>query len=177
MNNQGIPFGMVFLKMAEELNEDWRVTFSHEVLELIMDPEVNMLIAGAHPNGDDRTVFHWCEVCDAIQTQHYKIHGIPVSNFVLSLYYTQGDEFDGRNDFLGHIDNNGTTLTSFGVAKGGYIGFYDPIKCDHDFYFAYNDKVAENRKTTKTKGKLARRLVRYQKINTKDSQDLHEHDV
>ena len=30
-------------------------------------------------------MFHWYEVCDAVQSEYYKIDGVPVSNFVLPL--------------------------------------------------------------------------------------------
>jgi len=177
LNNKGIPYGMVFKQMSDELNEPWSVTFSHEVLELIMDPEVNMLVAGMHPGGEDRIVFHWCEVCDAVQSQHYKIHGIPVSNFVLPLYFTQSDEFEGRNDFLGHIDKDKKILSSFGVAEGGYIGFYDPLSGKHENYFLRKDLSAMNRMKIKSQGKLTRRSIRYQQIGQektpKDSRPIN----
>lgn len=164
LNHKGIPFGMVFIQMSDELGEPWSVTFSHEVLELLMDPEANMLIAGAHPGGEERTVFHWCEVCDAVQTQQYEISGVAVSNFVLPLYYTQGDEFDGRNDFLGYMDRNQNTLSSFGVAEGGYIGYYDPLSRKHETFFMRKDGNAHHRMEIKSRGKLARRATRYQQI-------------
>lgn len=164
LNNKGIPYGMVFKQMSDELGEHWSVTFSHELLELLMDPEANMLVAGPHPSGEDRMVFHWCEVCDAVQTQHYDINGVAVSNFVLPLYYTQGDEFDGRNDFLRYNSRHQNTLTSFGVAEGGYVGYYDPLSRKHETYFMRKDQNAQHRMAIKSLGKLARRSVRYQQI-------------
>ena len=123
-NHRGIPFGIVFTELSHDLGEDWSVTLSHEALELIADPEVNLLVMGPHPKQRGRDVFHWYEMCDAVQTETYEIDGIKVSNFVLPLYFTSSNERGGRNDFLGR-KYGGKTLRSFGVNPGGYVGFFD----------------------------------------------------
>ncbi len=164
LNNRGIPFGFVFLDIAAQLKEPWSVTLSHEVLELIGDPEVNLLVAGPHPDpSQKRDVFHWYEMCDAVQTETYEIDGIKLSNFILPLYFTGGDEFDGRNDFLGTRQKNGKALQSFGVNPGGYVGFFDPQKQDHDTYSKKNDAVSKKRMEIKRKVKGTRRSIRYQR--------------
>jgi hypothetical protein len=56
-NNRGIPFGFVFTQVAASLGEPWSVTLSHEALELIADPEVNLLVQGPHPAHPERTVY------------------------------------------------------------------------------------------------------------------------
>jgi hypothetical protein len=126
----GIPYGIVFLELSKKLNEDWTVTLSHEAIELAGDPENNLLVQGPHPRKPRARVFHWFEMCDAVQNETYQIDHVSVSNFVLPLYFTSGDERGGRNDFLGTI-TNGKTLRSFGVNPGGYIGFFDPASRDH----------------------------------------------
>jgi hypothetical protein len=129
----GIPYGSVFLDVSEALQEDWTVTLSHEALELIGDPEVNLLVRGPHPT-EHRKVFHWFEMCDAVQGDTYEVDGVLVSNFVLPLYFTSSNERGGRNDFLGTA-HHGKTLRSFSVNPGGYIGFFDP-KNGRDVTFA-----------------------------------------
>src|SRR5712691_8099550 len=111
-NNRGIPYGFVFTELSAELGENWTVTFSHEALELIGDPEANLLVQGPHPEKPKLTVFHWYEMCDAVQAESYKIDNIDVSNFVLPLYFTGGNELGGRNDFLSRA-HDGETLRSF----------------------------------------------------------------
>lgn len=129
LNFSGVPFGFVFTDLAQKLGLSWTVTLSHEALELIADPEANLLVVGPHPDPvQDRFVFHWYEMCDAVQSESYFIDGVEVSNFVLPLYFTgtrDTDEIGARNDFLGR-ENNGRSLTSFGVKPGGYVGFFDP---------------------------------------------------
>ena len=162
-NNAGIPFGFVFTEIAHSLGEDWSVTLSHEALELIADPEVNLLVAGPHPGGLKRDVFHWYEMCDAVQAEAYEIDGIKVSNFVLPLYFTGGEEKSGRNDFLGR-SYDGKTLRSFGVNPGGYVGFFDPVLGDHDTFSRKGDEESARRLAIKSKLKTARRAVRYQRF-------------
>jgi len=99
-------------------------------------------------------VFHWYEMCDAVQAESYEIDGIPVSNFVLPLYFTADSEKGGRNDFLGK-----NRLSSFGINPGGYIGFYDPKLESHDTAFA--DEQAEDRAEVKSRAGFARRGIRY----------------
>jgi hypothetical protein len=158
MNFQGIPFGYVFTELAEQLGEPWETTLSHEALELIADPEVNRLAMGPHPDDPNRDVFHWYEMCDAVQSERYEIDGVWVSNFVLPLYFTGGEETGGRNDFLGTL-TNGNTLRSFGINPGGYVGYFDPDANGHETSFA--DARARERAEIKSKFGLARRGQRY----------------
>jgi hypothetical protein len=81
----------------------------------------------------------------------------------LPLYFTGGDEFVGRNDFLGRAPN-GQTLKSFGINPGGYVGFYGPTIPGMDTYNARGDKVAEKRMEIKKKAEGARRASRYQRF-------------
>jgi hypothetical protein len=163
-NNRGVPFGFVFTKLAQELGEKWSVTLSHEALELVGDPEVNLLVAGPHPGDPKRDVFHWYEMCDAVQAETYTVDGIEVSNFVLPLYFTGSDEIGGRNDFLGRA-YNGKTLKSFGVNPGGYVGFFDPSLGKHDTFHGKTDAVAAARLAVKGKAKGARRSIRYKRFS------------
>lgn len=161
-NHAGIPFGFVFTDIAEALGEPWSVTLSHEALELIGDPEVNLLAAGPHPK-EKRVVFHWYEMCDAVQAETYDVDGVEVSNFVLPLYFTGSEERGGRNDFLGR-SHGGKTLRSFGVNPGGYVGFFDPALGKHDTYALTHDGLAAKRMAIKRRVLASRRSGRYQRF-------------
>jgi hypothetical protein len=162
-NNHGIPYGFVFTELSQALGEPWTVTLSHEALELIGDPEVNLLVAGPHPANPNVDVFHWYEMCDAVQAETYAIDGVEVSNFILPLYFTGGEELGGRNDFLGRL-HNGKTLRSFGVNPGGYVGYFNPATGQHETFSMKGDSVAAKRLEIKSKVKGARRAIRYQRF-------------
>jgi hypothetical protein len=163
----GVPYGFVFLELAQKLQEDWRVTLSHEALELVADPEANLLVQGPHPAKPGRMVFHWFEMCDAVQSESYSLDGVPVSNFVLPLYFTASVERGGRNDFLG-TRVRGKSLRSFSVNPGGYIGFFDPHigrHGDDDTFEVASDVVAKQRQRIKRqvgsgRGNLRRRRTK-----------------
>jgi hypothetical protein len=158
----GVPFGFVFRSLSKEIDEDWSVTMSHEALELLADPYCNLLCKGRHPDPREhgRHVFHWFEMCDAVQGETYEINGVKVSNFVLPTYFTGGEEMDGRNDFLATASNDGKQLRSFDVNEGGYVGFYDPERGADDTWEP--SSKAKHRQGVKSKlaGNLFRRADR-----------------
>ncbi|MGD1097719.1 MAG: hypothetical protein ABSB35_37745 [Bryobacteraceae bacterium] len=158
-NNQGIPYGFVFMELAEKLSEPWSVTLSHEALELIGDANTNQFAAGPHPDPKEkgRIVFHWYEMCDAVQADTYDIDGVKVSNFVLPPYFAGGSQPSGRNNFLGS-----GKLAPFGVNPGGYVGFYDPMKQDSQTWAP--DAKAQERLDVKTTAGISRRAVRYSRL-------------
>ncbi len=162
-NNRGIPFGFIFTELSKKLGEQWSVTLSHEALELIGDPEVNLLVQGPHPTDPKSFVFHWYEMCDAVQAETYKIDDVEVSNFLLPLYFTGSEELGGRNDFLGRTYKS-KTLMSFGVNPDGYIGFFNPATGEHETFSMKGDKVAAKRLEIKSSAKGARRAIRYQRF-------------
>jgi hypothetical protein len=158
-NDRGIPYGFVFKDLSEELGDPWTVTLSHEAIELIGDPEANLLVVGPDPRDRRRRVFHWYELCDAVQGESYEVDNVMVSNFVLPLYFTSSEEKGGRNDFLGR-SYKGQTLKSFGVNPGGYLGFYDPREQKVGSFSARGDRRAEVRKAIKNRAKGSRSALR-----------------
>lgn len=122
-NLRGIPYGFVYLDLCAQLGDQWSTTLSHEALELIGDAQCNLLVQGPNPRDPSLPqVYHYFEMCDAVQAQVYEIDAVPVSNFVLPAYFTPDESEGTRKDF------NGTGLRPFGVNPGGYIGFFDPNK-------------------------------------------------
>lgn len=115
LNSRAMPVGFVFVLDPH----DWTVSLSHEVLELIMDPTVNMLVPGPDPRDPRSTALHAYEVCDAVERTSYEIDGVRVSNFVTPRYFTPNAGPTTRNDFLG------IGVPSFGVTQGSHIGFLD----------------------------------------------------
>ena len=122
LNTAETPVGFVFTDLG-----DWSVTLSHEVLELIVDPTVNILVPGPdprQPNDPNAWLFHTYEVCDAVERTEYVIDEVRVSNFVTPAYFAEGDAPGTRNDFLG------VGVDSFGVTEGSHLGTIDPETFD-----------------------------------------------
>lgn len=158
----GVPYGVVY---TDYWFEPWTVTLSHEVLELLLDPHVNRLAAGPHPV-HGHTVFHWLESCDAVQSASYDIGGIELSDFVLPAYFTEAEEKGMRMSYLG------ADIKSFGIAPGGYVGFYDPELGDHDVVFAAEglDDEATAKLKAKVEGKRRYgRASRHERVDVSDN--------
>ncbi len=121
LNSSELPFGFVF---TEFINE-WTVTLSHEVLELIIDPTANIFVPGPDPRdptNPDKFVLHTYEVCDAVERTSYRIDGIRVSNFITPAWFAAGDAAGTRNDFLG-VD-----VPSFQATTGSHLAFFDLLE-------------------------------------------------
>ena len=171
-NAHGIPYGFVFTELSKKLGEKWSVTLSHEVLELLGDAQGNLLVQGPHPEKPALEVFHWFEMCDAVQSQSYKIDGVDVSNFVLPLYFTKDEQAGGRNDFLGRLVE-GVGLQSFGVAPGGYIGFFNPRTREHEQWSPPEDAKAGKRLKVKGSARFGRGFLRKHSQAPAGREDAH----
>lgn len=158
-NARGIPYGFVFTELSKKLGELWSVTLSHEALELLGDAQGNLLVQGPHPENPALEVFHWFEMCDAVQAQTYRIDGVEVANFLLPLYFTKDEQEGGRNDFLGRL-TKGKGLKSFGVAAGGYIGFFNPRTRQQEQWSPPEDAQAKKRLKVKSAAKYGRGYLR-----------------
>lgn len=118
-NSVEVPTGFVFTDLG-----DWTVTLSHEILELIVDPTVNIFVPGSDPRDPDAQeawLWHAYEVCDAVERTVYEIDEVWVSNFVTPSYFSFGNSQGTRNDFLG------VGVDSFGVLPGCHLGTLDPV--------------------------------------------------
>jgi len=96
-----------------------------------------------------------------VQDESYKVDGVAVSNFLLPLYFTRDAEKGGRNDFLGRLGDDGQPLASFGINKGGYIGFFNPKTRKHETVALDDDARARKRLKAKSRASLTRRSMRY----------------
>ena len=132
----GLPEAHVFTDLSALAKESvpwltWTNELSHEALELVADPQLNTLVRGPHPTRARRSVFHYREVCDPVQSETYPIDGVTVSNFVLPHYYNSMGESGGRNDFIG------SGLRAFRWNENGLIGFWDPYQGPRGSYVSW----------------------------------------
>lgn len=117
----GLPLGKVFVKTTMDDKLNWTITASHELLEMLGDPDINLCAEYSGPGNKSR--FYAYEVCDACEDDSfaYEIDGVMVSDFVLPEWFMQTAQRDAY-DFKGHITK------PFQLLKGGYIGEYVPGK-------------------------------------------------
>jgi hypothetical protein len=99
---------------------DWTVTASHELLEMLVDPEGNRTIEGRDidPDHRGRRVEYLVEVCDPCQVYDYTVGTVPVSNFVTQEYFRE-ESSAGKVDFLGRL------TSPLQVPKGCQLSWWD----------------------------------------------------
>ena len=117
LTRAGLPVGKVFARTTIDSGGKWTVTFSHELLEMLADPNINLCAF----DEEARRLYAY-EVCDAVEADAlgYDINGITVSDFVLPGWFEPMHA--GKNErfaFKSHVK------APFHLLPGGYIGYYD----------------------------------------------------
>lgn len=146
VNHADIPYGFVYLDITDEYGEKWSVTLSHEVLELLADPDAAETVVGPAPKGASGQVYYDLEVCDPTQGDSYKIGAVDVSNFV-------GRDYFALTGGTGDTNYLKLPLNAFGVRPGGYFQ-YESNGTTHQ---VQGDKVTERMLMAKKKMDFARR--------------------
>ncbi len=117
----GLPVTYVFARDDIEENGEFSSTLSHEVLEMLADPDVNLYARGFYRDkaGRRRSAFIPYEVCDPVEASTYKIDGVPVCDFVLPEWFEpEHEDGDMKMDFRRVIDG------PFRLAPGGYTDVF-----------------------------------------------------
>lgn len=118
LTSQGLPLGKVFAKSDMAFGEQWSGTASHELLEMLGDPNINLTVFEESTSGGRLYAYEVCDACEAEQFG-YKINGVLVSDFVFPSWFEsfrkKGTQFDLRKKIK----------KPFQLLSGGYIGIYD----------------------------------------------------
>ncbi|MFD6352309.1 hypothetical protein [Nocardia tengchongensis] len=116
----GLPQGKVFAHSDIKFGYTWTVTASHELLEMLGDPDINL--AAYVYTGTTLNRLYAYEVADACEADRYgyQIDGVLVSDFVFPSWFESFRKQGGTQfDFGGHI------TAPFELLPGGYIGVFD----------------------------------------------------
>lgn len=116
----GLPVGKVFAATDANYGLSWTVTASHELLEMLGDPDIN-LTAFVQPDATTGRLYAY-EVCDACEDDSlgYQIDGVTVSDFVYPAWF-ESFRAKGSTQF----DHRSRIDTPFQLLPGGYIGVFD----------------------------------------------------
>ena len=92
------------------------MTASHELIEMLGDPEISLTIFDQTDNTSGRLfAYEFCDACEADQ-YGYVIDGVLVSYFVLPSWFQPAKKAT-KYDFTGYLKGSVPTLL-----PGGYIG-------------------------------------------------------
>jgi hypothetical protein len=114
----GLPTTYVFTRDEKgEPVDDYAATMSHEILEMIADPGVNLYAQGYYiKSGRHYDAFIPYVVCDPVQENYYKIDGYRMSDFVVPEWFEmERAPKSMRFNFLDSISE------PFKLAPGGYV--------------------------------------------------------
>jgi hypothetical protein len=120
LTDEGLPLGYVFARTDQQAGLKWTVTASHELLEMLGDPDINLY--AFVQTGNNTGTFYSYEVCDPceLDEQGYQIDGVQVSDFVYPQWF-EGFRAQGSTqfDFQKLIDQ------PFKLSPGGYSSALD----------------------------------------------------
>lgn len=122
VTNEGLPLGKVFAGTDIKYGGNWVVTTSHELLEMLADPEINLTVFD-QPN-DTTGILYAYEVCDACEDDKfgYNIDGMTVSDFVYPAWFESTLKIGSLQ-----LDYGKMIKKPFDLLTGGYIGMFDVV--------------------------------------------------
>jgi hypothetical protein len=110
------PFALV------ALTNNWPIFMSHEVLEMLADPQGTLTRAGNSLKPSQGRVEYLLEVCDPCQASKfaYSVNSVLVSDFYTPNYFDPVKSSGVRYSFSGQIGGPREVL------DGGYLSWFDP---------------------------------------------------
>jgi hypothetical protein len=78
----GLPESKVFVKSTLRNKDLVSVSASHELVEMLVDPAINLMTTGPHA----RSIYAY-ESADPVEETTFPVNGMPVSNFVYPAYF------------------------------------------------------------------------------------------
>jgi len=137
LTTEGLPIGKVFAASDLKAGTSWTVTASHELLEMLGDPNINLTVFVQ--STDTAGVLYAYEVCDACEDDSlgYQIDNILVSDFVYPTWFE-----DFRAEGSTQFDRMNKIQTPFQLLVNGYIGIFNVTAGS-----GWQQKTAEKRST------------------------------
>jgi hypothetical protein len=120
LTTDGLPMGKVFAASDLKANTSWTVTASHELLEMLGDPNINLSVFVQNTN--TAGILYAYEVCDACEddTLGYQIDNVLLSDFVYPAWF-ESFRTEGSTQF----DRSNKIRTPFQLLVNGYIGIFN----------------------------------------------------
>jgi hypothetical protein len=138
----GYPIATIFAK--EDLSDDKTisVTLSHEILEMLVDPALNLYAYRPGKGRHRRDRGYAYEVCDAVQCQLYHIDGVKVCNFVYPEWFEYAWPRSSRKNPR-KFDHLGSLREPFELLKGCYA---DIREVGRGWRTIWGDKATKKRR-------------------------------
>ena len=106
----GFPLSKVFVKTILADKSSLSVATSHELVEMLVDPAINLW-----STGPERGVFYAYESADPVEEQSFPLDGIAITDFVYPSYFE-----DFRKPNSTQFDSMKKVTRPYQLLKGGY---------------------------------------------------------
>jgi hypothetical protein len=106
----GLPLSKVFVRTTINDGALVSVSASHELVEMLVDPAINMMTTGPDPK-----VIYAYESADPVEALSFKVNGIEMSDFVYPAYF---EVFHKAGSVK--FDHQGKVEKPFQILSGGY---------------------------------------------------------
>ena len=148
----GFPLAKVFVKTTLANGDLVSVSASHELVEMLVDPAINLLSTGPDP----RATYAY-ESADPVEALSFKVNGIPMSDFVYPSYF---EGFRKPNSVK--FDQMNRVTRPFQILKGGYQIVFKNGKWTQVFGSPAKQKAfaREDRRGHRSEQRGRRKLVR-----------------
>ncbi|MGA6950624.1 MAG: hypothetical protein WA424_01040 [Candidatus Sulfotelmatobacter sp.] len=120
LTTEGLPIGKVFVASDLKAGTSWTVTASHELLEMLGDPNINLTVF--IENNNTAGILYACEVCDPCEDDSlgYQIDSVLLSDFVYPSWF---ESFRGEGST--QFDRMNKIQNPFQLLANGYIGVFN----------------------------------------------------
>src|SRR5713101_3681911 len=106
----GLPESKVFVKTTLANNDLVSVSASHELVEMLVDPAINLMTTGPDPK-----IIYAYESADPVEALSFEVNGIQMSDFIYPAYF-EGFHKAGSVTF----DQMDKVKKPFEILSGGY---------------------------------------------------------
>ena len=148
----GLPLAKVFVKTTIANRGLVSVSASHELVEMLVDPAINLLTTGPDP----KLVYAY-ESADPVEELSYPVRGIPMTDFVYPSYFEAFHKPDSVQ-----FDRLKKVSKPFQILSGGYQIIFKNGKWTQIYGSAAKKKrfAREDRRGHRSEQRAQRRLMR-----------------
>ena len=153
---KGLPLSKVFVRTTLQNGDLVSVSASHELVEMLVDPAINMMTTGPDPK-----IMYAYESADPVEQLTFEINGIPMSDFVYPAYFETFHKAKSvKFDHLNKIKK------PFQILSGGYQIVFKNGKWDQVFASVAKEKrfKREDRRGHRSEVRAAKSKLKLSKI-------------
>src|SRR5215467_4148182 len=146
----GLPQSKVFVKTTIDNGDVVSVSASHELVEMLVDPAINLMTTGPDPK-----IIYAYESADPVEELSFPVNGIPMTDFIYPAYFEDFHKPGSvQFDYLKKVKR------PFQILPGGYQIIFKNGRWSQVFGSAVKEKrfAREDRRGHRSEQRVARRL-------------------